>query len=66
MRGPTKPIRIDAVSHMELRHLAVLYTARWERHVSIADIVRMGITLLNEKASQPRERREDSECSKRP
>lgn len=64
MKRPTKTIRIDAISHMELRQLAVLYTARWERNVSIADIVRMGITLLNEKASQPRGRRENSECSK--
>ena len=47
MRKPTNTVRIDIDSHAELRRLAQLYASEWKRHVSIADVVRMGITVLH-------------------
>jgi len=42
----TFTIRIDAQSHSELIALAALYEMHWDRRISKAAIVRMGITLL--------------------
>jgi hypothetical protein len=66
-RKPSGTIRVDAQTHAEVRDLAVLYTHRWQRHVTSADIVRMGVTLLNaqlwsepRRDVQPRSREEDA------
>jgi hypothetical protein len=45
-RKPTKTVRVDLDSHEDLKRLAVMYAADWSRHVSVVDVVRMGITLL--------------------
>jgi len=45
-RKPTKTVRVDLDSHEDLKRLAAMYAADWSRHVSVVDVVRMGITLL--------------------
>lgn len=45
-RKPTKTVRVDLDSHEDLKRLATMYAAEWSRHVSVADVVRMGITVL--------------------
>lgn len=47
MRHPSRTVRIDPQTHAALRDLTIRYRLAWRRHVSIADIVRMGVTLLN-------------------
>lgn len=50
-RQPTMTVRLDVGSHRSLRDLSRLYTEHWRRHVSVADVVRMGMTLLYEDIS---------------
>lgn len=45
-RKPTKTVRIDLTSHEELKRVCRLYSAEWKRHISVADVVRMGISAL--------------------
>jgi hypothetical protein len=45
-RKPTKTVRIDMTSHDDLKRLSRQYSGEWKRHISVADIVRMGITSL--------------------
>lgn len=47
MKAPTRTIRVDAESHRALCDLQLRYEQRWGTHVSLADLVRMGISLLN-------------------
>lgn len=41
----SRTVRIDRASHAALRELARRFAEREKRHYSIADIVRVGITL---------------------
>lgn len=52
MRKPSTTIRVDVQSREELRRLAREYSRMWGRHVSLADLVRMGITLLAKAAER--------------
>lgn len=45
-RKPTKTVRIDMESFEAMRMVSRMYSAEWRRHVSLADVVRMGITAL--------------------
>ena len=45
-RKPTKTIRIDMDSYEYMKTVCRLYGREWNRHVSMADAVRMGITAL--------------------
>lgn len=47
MKAPTRTIRVDAESHRALYELQIRYEQRWGTHVSLVDLVRMGISLLN-------------------
>lgn len=47
VRAETRTIRVDAQSHRALYELQIRYEHRWGTHVSLADLVRMGISLLN-------------------
>lgn len=47
MKSDTRTVRVDLGTHAALRDLCIRYRLGWKRHVSIADIVRMGVTLLN-------------------
>jgi hypothetical protein len=47
VKAPTRTIRVDAESHRALYELQIRYEQRWGTHVSLADLVRMGISLLN-------------------
>jgi len=47
VKAPTRTIRVDAESHRALYELQIRYEHRWGTHVSLADLVRMGISLLN-------------------
>lgn len=66
MRGETRTIRVDADSHAALYSLQIRYEREWGTHVSLADLVRMGITLLNrdianrERTPAPKEDRHGS------
>jgi hypothetical protein len=46
MRRPTATVRIDLETHDQLADLAELWSERWSMHVSMADVVRMGVSLL--------------------
>jgi hypothetical protein len=46
MRADSRTIRVDAQTHDQMREIARRYASEWGRHVSLADLVRMGITLL--------------------
>jgi len=46
VRKPTKTIRVDVDSHESMRLVARLYEREWRRHVSLADVIRMGIAVL--------------------
>lgn len=45
-RKPTKTVRIDMESFEAMTRVSRMYSAEWRRHVSLADVVRMGITAL--------------------
>jgi hypothetical protein len=45
-RKPTKTLRIDMDSYEDMRRISRMYSEEWMRHVSLADVVRMGITSL--------------------
>lgn len=46
MRDRGRCVRVDSKTHAELQRIAREYARRWGRHVSLADAVRMGLTLL--------------------
>jgi hypothetical protein len=46
MRKPSKTIRIDSQSHMEMMRLAHRLKVQSGRHYSLADVVRAGMTAL--------------------
>ena len=46
MNRPTRTVRVDEPTHRQLHELAERYRREWGRHVSLADLVRMGLTLL--------------------
>jgi hypothetical protein len=50
---------VDLQTHQQLQDLAERYSVQWGLHVSIADVVRMGLTLILADI----ERREDGEGS---
>jgi len=54
-RKPTTTVRVDLDSHIELRRLARLYQKEWGRYISIADVVRVGITLSNKELLKRKE-----------
>jgi Arc/MetJ-type ribon-helix-helix transcriptional regulator len=59
MRNPSRTVRVDLQTHQQLQDLAERYSVQWGLHVSIADVVRMGLTLILADI----ERREDGEGS---
>lgn len=44
-RKPTKTIRIDLQTHFDLQELARRYGNHYGRHHSLADMIRIGVTL---------------------
>lgn len=46
-RSSSRTIRVDRDSHAALRDLSRRYREEWGVHVSLADLIRMGISLLN-------------------
>lgn len=52
MKRPTRTIRVDELTHADLRRMAERFGRRWRRHVSLADLVRMGLALLERDIGQ--------------
>lgn len=46
MRRPTRTVRVDLQTHADLRRLASEWSAQLGMRLSVADVVRMGVTLL--------------------
>ena len=46
-RSPSRTVRIDMDSHAALCELSRRYQREWGACVTMADLVRMGISLLN-------------------
>jgi len=46
MRNQTATVRIDRQSHSDLKRISIRFSNAIGRHVSMADAVRMGITLV--------------------
>jgi hypothetical protein len=46
VRRPTRTVRVDLQTHADLRRLASEWSAQLGMRLSVADVVRMGVTLL--------------------